>query len=147
MKSNYKWVVVLFSIVSTAICTLPIMSTCLTEDFGYRDIFYVHGYNLMEFSAWGCVPLFATLLIPVILYGSQARAIKELELILLFSGNMICYVHSFNAARAWLLSIGGSPISFYPGVLLYPCCFVLLLILGKLLESRDRLFNEYGGNL
>ena len=132
MKKKYKIILVLISIAATAICVLPVMSVYLSD--GESGTIFVRGYNLMEFSALGCVPLFAPLFIPAITLGSQTKAAKEMELLILFAANMVCYVHGFNAARIWLDSLGGSPLTFYPGMLLIPLVLLMLLGLAKIFE-------------
>ena len=148
MKAVYKHLMLVLSMGSAALCMLPVMSTWLFDGGKFGDTFYIEVYNLIEFSAWGCVPLFAPLLIPVILYGSQTKDAKELELIFLFSANMICYVHSFNAARTWLDTISDSLILYYPGRALYPLGFMVLCIVAMLfvkhnkMELQDNDFDE-----
>lgn len=144
MKKKYKITLVLVSIASAAICVLPVMSIYLSD--GESSTLFVRGYNLMEFSALGCIPLFAPLFIPAILFGSQTKAVKETELLILFAGNVVCYVHGFNAARLWLDSLGGSFLTFYPGMLLIPFAFSMLLILSKVFEQlthRSYMVLEY----
>ena len=141
MKKFKKQFILWMSIVAAALCNLPIMSTCLND--GEQHMIVIQGYNLMEFSALGCIPVFAVLLIPVILFGSQTKAAKEVELILLFCVNMVCYVHSFTAARAWLDSIGDSLIIYYPGRLLYPAGFLAVLILSAI-SKRNSVKKYYG---
>ena len=118
-----KYTIILMSVITTIIlCALPIMSTYLSD--GESCTMFIRGYNLMEFSAWGSIPLFASLLIPVIIFGYQTKSAKEAELLLLLIGNIVCYVHGFNVSQAWLSSLGGSLLRYYPGMLLYPCLFI-----------------------
>lgn len=90
----------------------------------------------MEFSAWSCVPLLAPLVVPMILFSSQTKAIKEIALLVLFVGYMICYVHSFNAARAWLTSLSDTLIAFYPGMFLTPFAFMVIVGCLVLFEKK-----------
>lgn len=73
MKDIFKIVIVIASLGASATCVLPLMS--ITASGGESAIFVVNGYNLMEFSAWGCVSMISTLLIPVILFGKQSKAV------------------------------------------------------------------------
>ena len=132
MKKEYKTIFVLISIAAAATCVLPVMTIYLRD--GESCTLFVRGYNLVEFSALGCVPLFAPLFIPAILFGSQPKAAKEMMLLILFAANMVCYVHGFNAARIWLDSLGGSLLTFYPGMLLIPFAFSMILVLSKVFE-------------
>ena len=109
-------------------------------------ILTVRGYNLMEFSVWGCVPIFAVLLAPVILFGSQSNDWKELELIFLFSAHLVCYVHSFNAAKVWMHAVGDSMLSLRIGALLYPSGIVILFLVIKFLDfiaKRKKCCKQY----
>ena len=134
MRRLHKTLIFCASIATTALCALPLMSTYLSGEESCT--MFIRGYNLMEFSALGCVPLFAPLFILAVLLGSQTKAAKETMMLFLFAANMICYVHSFNAARIWLGSLGGSLLTFYPGMFLIPLVFAMLLGLVKIFELR-----------
>lgn len=117
------------------ICVLPVLSVSISDGESYKLI--VRGYNLMEFSAWGCVPIIAPALIPVIVFGHQTKAAKELELMILFSAHIVCSVHSFNLARAWLYDIGGAPVYHHYGMILYSMGFIILLFLLIILAKQE----------
>ena len=134
MKRAYRVTFVLVCIAAASLCMLPVMSVYLND--GEICTLFVRGYNLMEFSAWSCVPLLAPLLIPMVLFGTQTKAAKEIEFLILFIGNMICYVHSVNAARAWLTSLGDTLITYYPGMFLTPFAFVVIVGYSALFEER-----------
>lgn len=127
-----RYIFIALSVITTAILLFPIMSTYSGGEESGTLI--VRGFNLMEFSAFGIIPILAPLLIPVILYGNQGKAAKERSLILLSLGNMLSFVQSFNAAKAWLKNVGDSPISYYPAIVVYHLCFILVLILPKVIE-------------
>lgn len=133
MKTIYKITLVLASIAAAAMSALPVMSVHLSD--GESCTLFVRGYNLTEFSAWGCIPLLAPLFIPMILIGHQPKAAKELMLIALFIGNMVCYTFSIHVAQAWLTSLGGSRVTFHPGTLVIPFAFAILLVLAKIFDS------------
>ena len=88
----------------------------------------------MEFSALGVIPLFASLLIPIVVLGQHSRTAKELVLLTLFTVNTISYVHAFNAARAWLNTVGDSLITYHPWAFLFPLGFITVLALAKILD-------------
>jgi len=101
----------------------------------------------MEFSAWGSVCLFAPLFVPGILLGSQSRAAQEVEIMCLILGNIVCYSHSLNAARAWLAENSTSLITYHPNMLCYPAAFVAALMLGWIfirLSTREAVANDDG---
>lgn len=137
MKDIFKTVIVIASLGASATCVLPLMS--VTASGGESATFILNGYNLMEFSVWGCVPIISTLLIPVILFGKQSKAAQEAELLLLFIANAVCYVHSFNAAKEWLRSVGDTMIDFHYGMMFYPLGFIGVMLLIKCFElfSKD----------
>lgn len=139
MKTT-KLITIILSLIALAISFFPF----LTEYSGGEEscTLIIRGFNLMEFSALGVIPILAPLLIPVILYGNQGKAAKERTLILLLLGNMLCYVHSFNAAKAWLENVGDSLISYYPTTIIYPVCFILVIILPKAIEVISSLKKE-----
>lgn len=127
--------ILLVTLLVIVICVLPILSVDISDGGSYKLI--VRGYNLMEFSAWGCVPIIAPALIPVIVFGHQAKAAKELELMILFSAHIVCFVHSFNLARAWLYDIGGAPVYHHYGMILYSMGFIILLFLLIILAKQE----------
>lgn len=117
-------------IIAAAMCFIPIMSVYCSGD-SESGTLVVKGINLMEFSAWGIIPLFADLLVPFIVFGRQSDRVKETELILLFIANTVSYVHSFNAARTWLAEVGSSVISHHLGVYIFPLGCLAILLLSK----------------
>lgn len=104
---------------------LPVMSTYLSD--GESCTLMIRGYNLMEFSALAVIPMIAPLFIIVILLGYQSKSAQEIELLFLTAVNMICYVHGVNAAKDWLYSLDGSLLEYYPGMLLLPLAFCLVV--------------------
>ena len=103
---------------------------------GENGLFVVRVYNLMEFSAWGSVPIVATVLLPMLLLGSRTKAIREAGILVILAANMISYVHSFNIARAWLNTIGGLPIEYHIGAIVFPIGILIILLLAKVTEIR-----------
>ena len=135
MAKAKKWVKTLLiaaSIVFSALCVFPIMSVYSggTESC----TLYVRGFNLMEFSAWGVIPVFATFLIPIIALGHQSREMKEILFLTLFTVNAVSYARSINAARTWLYEVGDSLIAYYPCGILFPLGFIIVLALAKILD-------------
>ena len=131
-----KWknaLLLLACVLASAMCALPVMRTTLTA--GEAGDLVVRGFNLMSFSPWGCIPLLAPLTIPAILLGHQSKAAKELELILLTMGNTVCYAHGFNAARTWLMSLGGSVRICGAGTLAIPLAFVAAMAVSVALAA------------
>lgn len=82
----------------------------------------------MEFSALAVIPIIAPLFVIVILFGHQSNPAQEIELLCLTAVNMICYVDGVNAAKEWLYSHDGSLLEYYPGMMLLPLAFCLVVI-------------------
>lgn len=100
--------------------TQPLLST----KAGY-DTILVRGFNLMEFSALGCVPVLAPVLILFIIFGSQGRKVKEMCLVAFMLFIAICYCHGFIAAREWLMEASEARIIYHPCTLLFPMAVLL----------------------
>ena len=132
MRSKKKPFLILAALAATALCILPLLSTHLSD--GESCTMVIRGYNLPALSAWGCIPLLSPALFAAILFSHQSKGAKEAETLLLLTANMVCYTHAFNAARAWLEALDGSPLTYHPGILIYPLAFILLLLLTKILD-------------
>ncbi len=126
MKKIYKIILLLMSAAVTALCVLPIMSA---HSGGTESCdLIVRGYNLMEFSALGIVPVIAPLLIVLLAESRRRKDLQEIHLIWLLCGNLVCYVQAVNAAKDWLYSVCDSRIIYHPALLIYPFLFVGLSI-------------------
>lgn len=88
----------------------------------------------MEFSAWGVIPVFAVLLIPIIVLGQHSRKVKELILLILFTVNTVSYVHAFNEARAWLNEVCDTNVTCHVWGILIPLAFPVVLTLAKIFD-------------
>ena len=128
-----KIITITLSLIALAISFFPFIT--IYSGGAEGGTLTVRGFNLMEFTALGAVPLLAPLLVPVILYGHQSKAAKERSLILLLLGNMLCYVHGINSAIDWLNTVGTAPISYHPALIIYPVCFILSLFIAKITET------------
>jgi len=125
MKNIHKFVISILCLAAAAISVMPIMSA-ETGNTEYGTL-VIRGYNLMEYSALGCVPLLTFILIPILLFGRQSTASKHTETILLVYGNAIFYIHALNSAKEWLRSVSNSSLTYYPGLVLYLGVLILLL--------------------
>ena len=132
MKKPFKLTLILLSLAVAAVCVLPVMSVYISE--GESALIQVRGYNLAEFSAWGVVPMIAPPMVAVILLGKGGEFAKMLAAAVLFLGSCVCHVHAFNAAREWIFTLGGSPVTYYPGAFIIPLAFVALLALAAAFE-------------
>lgn len=130
-----KYTVNVLSLISTAMCLFPMLSGKIATGEAYTSV--IRGYNLLEFSAWGITAIISPWLVPLILYGCQSRAAKELELMALMIGNIVCYVHSVNNVRIWLYDIGASVVEMKAAMFLYPINFILLCITAIIKNASD----------
>lgn len=136
MSKRYKTIIILASISVFALAVLPIMSV-RCEGEVVSGILLIRGYNLIEFSLWGVIPLIASPLIPAILFGKQSQMVKEAELLILLIANMLCYVHCVHLAVEFLRTSGTSLLTYHPNLFLYPISFVCVLMLAKILEFKS----------
>lgn len=118
--------VTILAVLSFLICLLPVMSV---YSGGLEScILFVRGYNLIEFSALGIIPLLSPVAVFLIIFVQQRKAAKELELIVLMFSNTVSYIHGFHAAHSWLESVGDSHVSYHSGLLLIPIIFIITVI-------------------
>lgn len=127
MKKLLKCLIIFFSIALLFLSNLPLLS--MRSTVGESCTFVIRGYNLLEFSAWACVPLFAPLVILAISFSHQSVYAKDTLFLFLALSNLICYVHSVNTAKAWLMSIENSPIKYQLYLFVLPIGVELILIL------------------
>lgn len=135
MKKWYKAIMALVCVGVFALAILPIVSVDIVG--GESGTVIVRGYNLMEFSPWGVIPLMTPILVFFILFGNQSQAMKEAEILLLFAGSMVCYVHSFHLSVEWLRSVGTSMITRHIGMTLYPSALIALLMFAQISDNDD----------
>ena len=109
-----------------ALNAMPIMSVSCVD--GEACELMIRGYNLMEFSPWGAIPIFTTVFVLAILFSCQRKAAKQAELLLLLAANCVCYVTSVMAARAWLESVSSSFIFTHFGMITFPLGTMALIL-------------------
>ena len=119
-EQHLKRLVCVSGIFATLLVTLPLIS-----GVSGHDTIMIRGFNLMEFSPFGCVPLLAPMLIVFVACGSQTQAVKESAIILFTVGNLICYTQAFNIAREWLSVHADSMFTCYPGIVWVPAACIL----------------------
>ena len=105
---------------------LPIMSAY--SGGSESCMLMVRGFNLVEFSPWGILPVFTVMFVLTILFSCQSKAAKNAELLLLLAVNLVCYAESFKGARAWFESVAVSPIICHVGMFLFPIGVSALII-------------------
>lgn len=133
-KTLRNYLVIIIGVAVFAMCGLPLMSTYLHG--GESCTLMIRGYNLVEYSAWGIVPLAAPLLIIAIFLGVQRESFREIEILALLLGSLVSYVHGFNSARTWMYSIADSHVSFHPAFSLYPFAIVVFGVLSLVLNTH-----------
>lgn len=123
MRKTRKWFLLAAAAAAAALSLLPIMQAQYSDGEWGRAV--IHGYDLMEFSAWGYLPLLAPLLAAGILFGHQPVAAREAELLLLFGGSLLSCVHSCNSAQQLLTQEG--LVLYAAGFVLYPLGLLVIL--------------------
>ena len=127
---------ILFPIVlaMVALNAMPIMSVSCLD--GEACELMVRGYNLMEFSAWGTIPIFTAVFVLAILFSCQSKAAKQAELLLLLAVNCVCYVTSIMAARAWLEGVSSSFVVTHFGMITFPLGTMALILSAMVYSKR-----------
>lgn len=126
MVFNYKNIIPLLIVGMLGLNILPIMSAY--SGGGESGMLMVRGFNLVEFSVWGIIPISTVMLVLTILFSCQSKAAKNAELLLLLTINLVCYAESFKAARCWFESVAISPVVCHFGTILFPLgCSVLII--------------------
>ena len=125
----------LFAVVAMiALNAMPIMSVSCLD--GEACELVVHGYNLMEFSAWGTIPVLTAVFVLAILFSCQSKAAKQAELLLLLVANCVCYVTSIMAARVWLEGVSSSFISTHFGMITFPLGTMAMILSAMVYSKR-----------
>ena len=125
----------LFAVVAmVALNAMPIMSvSCMDRE---ACELMVRGYNLMEFSPWGTIPIFTALFVIAILFSCQSKAAKQAELLLLLAAVCVCYVTSIMASRAWLESVSSSFVFTHFGMITFPLGTMALILSAMVYSKR-----------
>ena len=126
-------VIMLAVIISAGMCVLPI--TTIHCGGPEPATIVVRGFNLMNFSCRGIVPILAALITPVSAMGSQSHGAKEAELIFLFMANAVSFLHSFNTAKMWFMEGDKSLITLDFGAVIFPLGFIAVLIITKVFTA------------
>ncbi len=90
------------------------------------DTLIVRGFNLMEFSSLGCVPILAPAILLFTIFGTQDETVKELSIIISLVLVAVCYCHSFITAREWLMGISEARVTYHPCAILFPLALLLI---------------------
>lgn len=129
---KYRITVAIFIAAVIAMCILPVMSVDLSD--AERGTLLVRGYNLIEFSEFGCIPIIAPLFIPAVLVDCTDKN-NYVTMLYIFLFYMVCYIHGINASKEWCASVCTGPITYHAGVVNYPGAFILALIAVKIMSS------------
>ena len=135
MNKWYKTIMKLLCAAAFVLAVLPL--TSVEAGNGETCTLIIHGYNLMEFSPWGVVPLMAPILVLLILFGKQSKSAKEAELLLLLVASVVCYVHSFQLSTEWLRSVGTSIVTRYLTIGVHPMSIIGVIMLGLTWDTEE----------
>ena len=134
MVCNSKNIIPLLIVGMLGLNALPIMSAY--SGGGESCMLMVRGFNLVEFSVCGILPISTVMLVLTILFSCQSKSAKNAELLLMLTVNLVCYAESFKAARAWFESIAASPIVCHFGTVLFPLGCSALIISAMIFCNR-----------
>ena len=102
MVCSSKNIIPLLIVGMLGLNALPIMSAY--SGGGESGMLMVRGFNLVEFSVWGILPISTVMLVLTILFSCQSKSAKNAELLLLLTVNLVCYAESFKAATKMKIS-------------------------------------------
>ena len=115
MKIMIKTAIVIGTLVLSG---MPLMGVDVGEM--ERGTLIVRGFNLMEFSWLGVLPL----LVPVLALVFEKKHLQLMSLGIATLG----YATSFCLARYWLQTVGDKAVIFYLGALIYPLAIVMVVL-------------------
>ena len=72
----------------------------------------VRGFNLVEFSALGCIPLLVPLLLIVVLYSRMTQNTKTLLYLSIATLDLVSLNHAAIRARCWVERVCDSTIAY-----------------------------------
>lgn len=93
----------LFGVLSYASLFAPIYSTRIDGEAGYELV--LRGFNLAEFSVWGCLLFSIPVLIFAITYSKISNTWKSMMLIALYIFSIIVFYNASIAADVWVREI------------------------------------------
>lgn len=93
----------LFGMLSYASLFAPIYSTRIDGEEGYELM--VRGFNLAEFSVWGCLLFSIPVLIFAISYSNISKVWKSMLLMALYIFSIIVFYNASIAADTWVREI------------------------------------------
>lgn len=93
----------LFGVLSYASLFAPIYSTRIDGEAG--DELVLRGFNLAEFSVWGCLLFSIPVLIFAITYSKISNAWKSMMLMALYIFSIIVFYNASIAADTWVREI------------------------------------------
>lgn len=135
-----KCIIIFVTIIALMLNLLPVMSSPFTGELVSGKV-VISGFNLLEFSALGCMPILAIILLPIIFFSNHSAEFQKIELILLAIITIPAYIHSLNAAREWLYSTSEAMITYHPGMIAYPFSFLLIIIVSNFLSTTSNSFS------
>ena len=134
MVCSSKNIIPLLIVGMLGLNALPIMSAY--SGGGESGMLMVRGFNLVEFSVWGILPISTVMLVLTILFSCQSKSAKNAELLLLLTVNLVCYAESFKAARCWFESVATLPVVCHFGTILFPLGCSALIISAMIFCNR-----------
>lgn len=114
---------------------LPLMRAPIVN--GETATVTVRGWNLPEFSLWGCIAAVLPLMAVVLVSVGRFRVRKAAALCAVFAAHVVCCVAGMLAAHAWFLSIGVSAVRWCAGTAaLYPSGLLVAAALSLFFKNQ-----------
>ena len=140
MLLSYRNFMMMLSLAFVALNALPIFSAHCGGSESCTLI--VRGYNLLEFSFLAALPVFTVVIILGILFSFQKKSAKNVELLLLLLANVVCYLESMKATRAWLEGISNAPVNSHFGMVAVPIGTTIIIFYAILFVNDFRIFSN-----
>lgn len=126
----------LFGILSYVSLFAPIYSTRIDGKEGYELI--IRGFNLAEFSVWGCLLFSIPVLIIAITYSKLNKSWKSMILMALYIFSIIAFYNASIAADTWVREIATGFVMCRPYQIISFACMFASMICSYVLCNGNR---------
>lgn len=118
----------LFGMLSYAALFAPIYSTRIDGEDGYELV--LRGFNLAEFSVWGCLIFSIPILVFAISYSKINKTWKSIMLMALYLFSIVIFYNAGVAADTWVREIATGFVLHRPyQIMSFACMFASMMCL------------------
>lgn len=135
MKKNWHELILFSILAAYACCALPLFSAEVTGKVS--SVLMIRGYNLLEFSLLGIVPLTVALLTAVILSMECKRISNNRTFFIVFVIYLGCYAFSYHAAWEWLETVENTAVTVHYGSFIHPLGILSVVGFRKIMNRID----------